>query len=243
VDWPNAPDLRALHYRKSALDFYLLVNEGEHPLEGNLSLAVIGSLEVWDPLAGTVRPWPAEIIQGRLHTFLRLERRQALLLAVDPKGKPDPAIPLPPIPGEVIAEIPGPWKALNASGQPVEVPCPSDWAKVPQWETFAGTIRFLTELPLPSQREGALFLDLGKVGDIAEVLLNRQPVGVRAWAPYIFEISRACRPGSNSLEVRVTNSMANAYDGLQLPSGLLGPVLLRAPTSPIFLPTQGYQIN
>ena len=37
--------------------------------------------------------------------------------------------------------------------------------------------------------------------------------------------------GVNRLEVRVTNSMANTFDGRQLPSGLLGPVVLRAAES------------
>ena len=34
--------------------------------------------------------------------------------------------------------------------------------------------------------------------------------------------------GRHSLEVRVTNSMANAYEGAQFPSGLIGPVQLVA---------------
>ncbi len=57
--------------------------------------------------------------------------------------------------------------------------------------------------------------------------MNGRPVGFRAWAPYLLPIGAACRAGSNEIEVRVTNSMANAYEGLQLPSGLLGPVTVR----------------
>jgi hypothetical protein len=72
-----------------------------------------------------------------------------------------------------------------------------------------------------------LFLDLGQVGDIAEVVVNGMPIGVRAWAPYIWAIDRVCRAGDNWLDVRVTNSMANRLEGLQRPSGLLGPVCLR----------------
>ena len=63
--------------------------------------------------------------------------------------------------------------------------------------------------------------------DIAEVLVNGRRAGVLTWAPYIMDIGQACRPGKNSLEIRVTNSMANAYDGLRLASGLMGPVVLR----------------
>jgi hypothetical protein len=81
---------------------------------------------------------------------------------------------------------------------------------------------------MPGDYEGReVFLDLGRVGDIAEVTINGQHVGVRAWAPYILEVGKACRPGANTLEVRVTNSMANTFDGFQMPSGLMGPVVIR----------------
>jgi hypothetical protein len=72
-----------------------------------------------------------------------------------------------------------------------------------------------------------LFLDLGQVGDIAEVALNGTTLGSRAWAPYVWAIDQICQAGQNQLEVRVTNSTANRMEGLQRPSGLLGPVSIR----------------
>jgi hypothetical protein len=79
-------------------------------------------------------------------------------------------------------------------------------------------------------------LDLGAVGDLAEVLLDGQPCGVRLWAPYRLDLGPAIQPGVHDLEVRVTNSMANAFEGAQLPSGLMGPVHLlprhHPPTTP-----------
>ncbi len=228
VDWPNAPDLRVIHYRKLGREFYFLVNEGEQPLAGNLSLGSAGSLEYWNPLTGSIRPWPGRVIEGRTHTWLCLERRQGVVLVVDPQGEADPAVTMPPLPGEIICEIAGPWHVTDEAGQPVSLPCPGDWAKVREWEIFSGRLRFMTQFDLsPEQAEGHLFLDLGQVGDIAEVILNGQAIGSRAWGPYVFDLGQACRSGGNMLEVRVTNSMANAYDGLQLPSGLMGPVVLR----------------
>jgi hypothetical protein len=77
------------------------------------------------------------------------------------------------------------------------------------------------------QAKQQLFLDLGQVGDIAEVALNDASVGRRAWAPYLLPLGQLCRAGDNQLDVWVTNSMANRLEGLQLPSGLIGPVLIR----------------
>lgn len=229
VDWLGAKDLRVLHYRKDGHEFYLMVNEGEEPIEGEFTLASTGSVELWDPMDGSTRPWPASISGGRTKTYLRLERRQAMVLAIDPKGKADPKVELPLIAGDVVSEIRGPWKAMDSAGRIMGAPCPGDWARVRDLETFTGTIRFATEFMLPKGQEGkTLFLDLGKVGDIAEVLVNGQPVGVRGWAPHVLEVGRVCKPGVNTLEVRVTNSMANKYDGLQMLSGIMGPVVLRS---------------
>ncbi len=116
----------------------------------------------------------------------------------------------------------------DSAGREVDAPALADWAQAPGWETYTGTLSFGAEFAAPAALAGgAAFLDLGAIGDIAEVWLNGQRCGQRAWAPYVLEVGAALRPGRNQLEVRVTNSMANAYDGRQMPSGLLGPVVLR----------------
>jgi hypothetical protein len=228
VDWPRAPDLRVLHYYKEKRHFYLFVNEGEQALDGDLSLAAIGALEYWDPLDATVRPWPGTVIDGRTHTHLRLERRQGLVLAVEPHGELPPAAETPPQPGAALLSIGGPWQAYDDEGRRLDLPCPADWAQLPGWQTYTGRLRFRASFTLtPALQPQPLFLDLGQVGDIAEVTLNGTTLGSRAWAPYVWAITKICQAGENELEVRVTNSMANRLEGLQRPSGLLGPVSVR----------------
>ncbi|MEZ4656933.1 MAG: hypothetical protein R2911_05125 [Caldilineaceae bacterium] len=228
VDFPSAPDLRFIHVRKDGREYYLFVNEGEEPIEDALSLAAVGALECWDPLDGATQPWPTTEQNGRLHTHLHLARRQGLILAVDPTGESVADCALPPRPGDALLPLAGSWQAFNADGKAAAVPCPDDWAQAEGWETFAGTLTFRTQFNLSAGQMGQpLFLDLGGVGDIAEVRLNGQLVGVRAWAPYVLRIDAACQSGDNQLAVRVTNSAANFYEGMQLPSGLLTPPVIR----------------
>jgi len=219
-----------IHVRKLGQEFYFLVNEGEAEIAGEFSLAACGALERWDPLAGTMQPQPAAIRDGRLHSHLRLQRRQCVILTVDPTGAPQATLPVPPIPGETLLELSAPWQAFTtAQGEAVNLPCPGDWAQVAGWETFADTLHFRNEFILDEQQsEQPLFLDLGEVGNIAEVLLNGQQAGVCAWAPYVLRIDPQCQPGHNQLEVRVTNSIANFYEGVQIRSGLLGMGRIRA---------------
>lgn len=227
VEWLAAPDLRVLHYRKAGQEFYFFVNEGENTLAGDLSLATTGALAYWNPLDGSTMPWPGVSRGGRLHTHLYLPRRASAILAVDPQGTPQSAV-LPPTPGAVTGELLGPWQVFDDAGQSIALPVPGDWAHQTGWETFAGRLRFTTIFSVSAEQcTQPLFLDLGQVGDIAEIWLNGTQVGLCAWAPYHLRIDGHCEVGDNRLEVWVTNSIANFYEGMQRPSGLLGPVLLR----------------
>ena len=103
--------------------------------------------------------------------------------------------------------------------------CVGDWSHHPGLELFSGTLCYRTVFAIPDAAE-QVGLDLGAVGDIAEVTVDGNPAGVRMWAPYRVVLAGPVRSGRHRLEVRVTNSMANAYEGAQLPSGLMGPVQL-----------------
>ncbi|MCP3805033.1 glycoside hydrolase [Allokutzneria sp. A3M-2-11 16] len=74
--------------------------------------------------------------------------------------------------------------------------------------------------------DGRWVLDLGRVHEVAEVVVNGVAVGARLWAPYSFEVTDVLRRGWNEVRVRVTNTGANVRGQVVL-SGLLGPVFLR----------------
>jgi hypothetical protein len=118
---------------------------------------------------------------------------------------------------------------------------------------FSGTATYVKEFELPAGTPGAghrLWLDLGEVREVAEVSLNGRDLGVMWKPPFRADITAAAQPGKNRLEVRLTNLWPNRLIGDQrlpqaqrrtwatfnpftadsplLPSGLLGPVTVRA---------------
>ncbi len=227
--WSGAPSLRTLHYRRSGLDLWLLVNEGEIAIDGDVSVRGQGALELWDPLTGETRGCEAQRAGGRITTAVRLERRQALALVLNNSAESLPLSPARPVPGDIVAKISSAWTTESPSGERIDLIAPADWAQQAGWEIYSGTVIYRTEFTLSEdEAKSAALLDLGDVGDIADVTLNDVAVGVQAWAPYVFGIAGGRRAGRNVLEIRVTNSMDNAYNGSQRPSGLLGPVVLRA---------------
>ena len=66
--------------------------------------------------------------------------------------------------------------------------------------------------------EKRLFLDLGKVEDVAEVRLNGKKLGILWCPPWRVEITGTVKPSGNSLEIDVINLWANRVIGdLNLP--------------------------
>ena len=58
--------------------------------------------------------------------------------------------------------------------------------------------------------EGSYAIDLGKVGDAAEMTVNGKCLGTALTAPYAFDVTDALVNGENTIEVKVTNTLRNA---------------------------------
>ena len=93
---------------------------------------------------------------------------------------------------------------------------------------FTGNMRYTATVALDAKKHQVL--DLGIVGQCAEVRLNGKIVGTRIFAPYRFDISDAVQDGNNLLEITVANTCVyeqqDRFSRFMLikPSGLLGPV-------------------
>ena len=119
-------------------------------------------------------------------------------------------------------ELTGPW-SLNFPpnwGAPAQVSLP----KLISWSDhddsgvkyFSGTARYLKEVDVPPEMLGPgkqLWLDLGRVKNLAEVSLNGTPLGILWKPPFRVELTGVARPGKNSLEIKVTNLWPNRLIG------------------------------
>ncbi|AWW28864.1 hypothetical protein DN752_01245 [Echinicola strongylocentroti] len=81
---------------------------------------------------------------------------------------------------------------------------------------FSGTATYKNKFKLPEdmlRSNQALELDLGRVGVMAEVIVNGENAGVLWRAPFRVKIGDYVREGENTLEVRVTNLWPNRLIG------------------------------
>lgn len=80
---------------------------------------------------------------------------------------------------------------------------------------FSGTANYRKTASLTADhlKRGKVWLELGKVRNLAEVLVNGQALGVLWKSPFRTDISSALKPGANELEIRVTNLWINRLIG------------------------------
>jgi len=96
-----------------------------------------------------------------------------------------------------------------------------DWAQqgLPY---FSGTGVYRMEVYVPSTYLGGrLFLVVNCGEDVLECSINGSPAQVLPWHPYRIDVTSLVRPGTNTIELRVTNTLINLLEGVQKPSGLL----------------------
>lgn len=115
-------------------------------------------------------------------------------------------------------EIGGGW-TLQFDGDAAAAPWPGlrSWTDDPVRRHFSGRARYAVTFTLPAEyfADGVhLRLSLGAVGNVAEVRWNGAPVGVHWRDGQTFALDGAARPGENTLEVDVTNTLINCVSGL-----------------------------
>jgi len=156
-----------------------------------------------------------------------------------------------------IATLDGAW---NVNFQPDRgAPAKISLDKLVSWSEsadpgvkyFSGTATYTRSVNAPAdwfQRGASLWLDLGDVKNLAEVLVNNKHLGIVWKTPFRVDVTNALKPGVNAVEIKATNLWVNRLIGDQqpnvtrkytfttmpfyradsplLPSGLLGPVKL-----------------
>ncbi len=113
-------------------------------------------------------------------------------------------------------EIKGMWRAEFVEGGPELAPGfetreLSSWTKIGgvAAKAFSGTVRYTIGFNKPREKAEGWILDLGRVCESARVKINGRDVGVLWSVPFRMEVGEYLRDGENTLEVEVTNLMAN----------------------------------
>lgn len=207
-------------------DWYFVSNQSDNNSDIPCTFRVVGRQpELWDAATGQMRDAPQfEEHDGR--TTLRIPFdprgswfvvfRQAASgkrLAASVKNRMD---------FKTIQEINGPWEVCfdQQRGGPIK---PVTFDKLISWSEsrdagikfFSGSAAYRKTFSIDhrSSTTNHVYLDLGEVEVIAEVVVNGKNLGVLWKRPFRVDITDALKDGNNELEIRVSNLWVNRLIG------------------------------
>ena len=233
--------LRVSHFASGGLHAYLLTNESIHDaVDATAVFAPFsgGAYAVYDAMENRAVRCCAETAEIPVHLAPYASR--VYLFGDLPEAIPDAPKPFA---AEKTVPLNAPWQLTlyraedYPNGQPMTVMPLSALENVTapaRFPRFGGVMQYETSFVWEQPDAGRCQIDLGQVGETAEVWLNGHFAGVCLTPPYRFECAGCLKTGENQLKVVVTNTLGyeqrdelSKYLLLE-PSGLLGPVFLSA---------------
>ncbi|MBQ9985329.1 MAG: hypothetical protein IJP38_03370 [Oscillospiraceae bacterium] len=227
----ECPELMHLHLRDGEIDSYLFFNlSASDAIENEIKLKNRGDYILYD--AWENKTACGKSADGKIK--LRLAPKSTVMLIFGSSIKANEDILLPQICDASFKEIP--------SGTSVEVTLTNTHGEVVLKKSevsdslinyaeclpdFAGTITYKFKL---SSDDAIRFIDLGTVGECAELFVNGISCGSIVTSPFAFRVSGFLKKGENEIEVRVASSYGYAKNDdfskfLTLPPiGILGPI-------------------
>ncbi|HEU4391029.1 MAG TPA: glycosyl hydrolase, partial [Blastocatellia bacterium] len=211
-----------IHRRDGDTDIYYLANRSDRPQEIDVRFRVSGKeAELWHADTGAIEPTDYNIAEGRTVVPLRLEERESVFV-VFRRAAASPSRTSSRKAGTTLATLNGPWEVRFPPN--LGAPAMIQITNLESWTAngdegvkyFSGTATYTKTINAPRSwfRPGArLIIDLGVVRDIAELSVNGNALGILWKAPYRVDATAALKPGTNRLEIKVTNEWTNRLTG------------------------------
>lgn len=244
------------HRAGTDFDTYFISNQVDHQRTITLSLRISGKVpELWDPLTGEIRTagnW--KIYNNRTVLTISLDASGSLFIVLKQpvtaiagnKHSNSPSIKV----AQVLKEN---WtvqfdKSFGGPEKPVAFNGLTDWSRNVNdaIKYYSGTAVYTQNFNWQSDKNNNVWLDLGKVDNLADVYVNGIHCGTAWTYPYRVNVSKALKKGNNRIRIEVSNTWANRLIGDHalpenkrvtwtnavyrldnkplLPAGLLGPV-------------------
>lgn len=243
--------------RLGKLDIFFLRNPEDEAKRTIIECNAIGIPEIWNPWTGTIRPLAHFERNGKaVRVPIDVDPYGSVLLVFDPDGK-SIGKPLemaaPAQQGAQIAVGQNGWSfhgiGIGPGSKPEVIDMKmlslEDWTMTDRLKNFSGRGQYTTTFTVPDSLLSShhrIELDLGDVGDVAQVTINGKAGPQLLLLPYRADVTSLLHAGENTLEITVVNALFNALsaqgrsvnyfpeetntaNGL-LPSGLVGPVRL-----------------
>ena len=222
-----------IHRRDKETDIYFISNQKAEEAGANIAFRVLGKRpELWDPVTGKIRDLTeyAQTEDGRTEVPIRFAPRQSWFVvfreriqnsefSIQNRRENFPEL-------KPVQELAGSWEVQfdekwfypdNGTGGKVCFERLEDWSKrsedAVKYYSGIANYRKVFDCQL-STANGALYVDLGVVKNLARVKLNGRELGIVWTAPWRVEIPEGLlKAGGNELEIEVVNLWPNRLMG------------------------------
>lgn len=245
-----------VHRRTADAEIYWIDNRKDRAEPIDARFRVIGKVpELWHAETGRSEPVSWRVEDGSTVVSLNLAAQESAFVVFRKETSLRSGTVAAPqtVP---VAGLQAPWSVTFEPGRGAPAATtmatlqPLDRNTDPGIRYFSGVATYANTFDLRgAHAANPLWLDLGRVGDVAEVRINGRSVGTLWHAPYRVEIGSVAKAGRNTIEVSVANLWVNRLIGDAQPnapkvtfttlptyradaplraSGLIGPVVLSA---------------
>lgn len=231
ISLDGTPELMHLHMRDGASDSYLFFNlSASEAIEKEITLKNSGDYILYD--AWENKTARGSCADGRIKLTLAPKSTLMLIFGLDEEAGED--ILLPQVCDVDFKEITAGTSIevtlTNTHGEIVLQKTETSDALINYAEQLSGFAGALTYKFTVNSDKAVRFIDLGTVGECAEVFINGTSCGKIVTSPFIFRVGDSLKEGKNEIEIKVASNYGYAKDdGLSKfltlpPIGMLGPI-------------------
>lgn len=218
----DATKLDFIHRKTANGDIYFVSNKTDQPIFEDCQFRANGKqVEYWDPITGKQYRINAQnTLNGNTKLQLQLAPNASCFIVFSNATRILPAYT---IPKEVLrTEIKNSWTVSFPAnwGAPelVKLDKLISWTDHPDEgvQYFSGTASYKTSIDISAEslaRDSLINLNLGEVLDLAKVIINGKPVAVLWTPPFVVNGKDYLKPGTNSIEIQITNMWINRLTG------------------------------
>ena len=220
-------DVLFVHRRLADAEIYFVGSRSDLPTQIEASFRVTGRIpELWHADTGKQEPVSYQMIEGRTRVPLILSTHETVFVVFRQATTLASRALTSPVENPLIT-LPDQWQLRFQAGR--GTPEESRAATLGSWSDsrdegiryFSGTGTYSTTMSAPRSwfsPTARLWLDLGKVMNVAQVRVNGKDLGVIWKAPFRVDVTDALKPGANQLQIEVTNLWVNRLIGDQQPN-------------------------
>jgi hypothetical protein len=228
----SSKKIRYMHRTAQDIDIYFVSNRTDNVIITECKFRIAGKQpELWHPVTGKIYALPEYSTDKGLTSIpLKFDVHEGYFIVFRDKArKPSSAKNFQETTKNVMT-LDAPWTVSFDPkwGGPESAVFDKliDWTAHPDngIKYYSGTAFYRQSFDMPDyKKDGKLYLDLGKVKNMARVRLNGKDLGTVWTAPWSVDITNAVKSKGNKLEIEVVNLWANRligdeqlpYDGIE----------------------------